>query len=51
VCEAAVLQEGVGNHCHQGVAMKTLAMIALGSDQVQAPPSTADAPAHKSILP
>ncbi|MBB4399255.1 hypothetical protein GGD62_008406 [Bradyrhizobium sp. ERR14] len=24
VCEAMVLQEGVGNHCHQGVAMKTL---------------------------
>ena len=28
-----------------------LAMIALRSDQVQALPSTADAPAHKSILP
>src|SRR3974390_132702 len=28
-----------------------LAMIALRSDQVQAPPSTADAPAHKSIVP
>src|SRR3954447_5070758 len=27
------------------------AMIALRSDQVQAPPSTADAPAHKSIVP
>jgi hypothetical protein len=25
VCEATMLQEGVGNHCHQGVAMKTLA--------------------------
>ena len=24
VCEATMLQEGVGNHCHQGVAMKTL---------------------------
>ncbi len=22
--EATILQEGVGNHCHQGVAMKTL---------------------------
>src|SRR5579872_7413528 len=28
-----------------------LAMIAPRSDQVRAPPSTADAPAHKSILP
>jgi hypothetical protein len=27
------------------------AMIAPRSDQVQAPPSTADAPAHRSILP
>ena len=24
VCEATMLQEGVGNHCHQSVAMKTL---------------------------
>ncbi len=28
-----------------------LAMIALRSDQVQAPPSIADAPAHKSTVP
>jgi hypothetical protein len=24
VCEATMLQEGVGNHCHKGMAMKTL---------------------------
>lgn len=24
LCEATVLQEGVGDHCHQGVTMKTL---------------------------
>jgi hypothetical protein len=24
VCEATMLQEGVSNHCHEGVAMKTL---------------------------
>ena len=47
--------DGVARRCRRSWSLgrddEDLAMIALRSDQVRAPPSTADAPAHKSILP
>lgn len=45
-----MLQEGVGDHCHERVD-EDLARIALQSDQARVSPSAADGPVRKSIVP